>query len=48
MEVAAVWDGEKGGDLRIFVMVDDGSERAFASPLTECFIISPDGSFVGE
>jgi hypothetical protein len=43
----AVWDGRKEGDLRVFVEVDDGGWRAFV-PLGEDFIISPDGSFVGE
>lgn len=43
----AVWDSKKDGDLRIFVEVDDGGWRAFV-PLSESFIISPDGSFVGE
>jgi hypothetical protein len=43
----AVWDGKAGGDLRLFVEVDDGGWRAFV-PLSESFIVSPDGSFVGE
>jgi hypothetical protein len=43
----AVWDGDDEGDLRVFVEVDDGGWRAFV-PLAEDFIISPDGSFVGE
>ena len=47
VETFAVWDGAKGGDLRVFVAVDDGGWRAF-SPLHECFIVAPDGSFVGE
>jgi hypothetical protein len=47
VETFAVWDGAKEGDLRVFVAVDDGGWRAF-SPLNECFIIAPDGSFVGE
>ena len=43
----AVWDGKKDGDLRMFVEVDDGGWRAFV-PLSESFIMAPDGSFVGE
>jgi hypothetical protein len=43
----AVWDSKKDGNLRVFVEVDDGGWRAFV-PLSESFIISPDGSFVGE
>jgi hypothetical protein len=47
VEIFAVWDHAKGGDLRLFVAVDDYGWRAF-SPLSECFIVAPDGSFVGE
>jgi hypothetical protein len=47
VQTLAVWDGAEGGDLRVFVAVDDGGWRAFA-PLSEDFIIGPDGSFVGE
>ena len=47
VEIDAVWDGEPGGDLRIIGKVDDGGWRTFA-PLSSSFIISPDGSFVGE
>lgn len=43
----AVWDGKTGGDLRLFMEVDDGGWRAFV-PLSESFVVSPDGSFVGE
>ena len=46
-ETYAVWDGEKEGNLRLFVAVDGGGWRAFA-PLSESFIIAPDGSFIGE
>ena len=47
LEIGAVWDDRPDGDLRIIVSIDDGGLRAFA-PLTESFIIAPDGSFVGE
>lgn len=47
VEAEAVWDDKKGHDLRIFVSIDDGGLRAFA-PLSESFIVAPDGSFVGE
>lgn len=49
-EVQGLWDAGKRhpGDLRILVSIDDGRGwRAFA-PLVDDFIISPDGSFVGE
>ena len=47
LEVEAVWDDRPGGNLRVFGHIDDGSLRAVA-PLTEDFIMAPDGSFVGE
>jgi hypothetical protein len=47
VQTQAVWDGGADGDLRIMVAVDDGGWRAFL-PLSEDFIVAPDGSFVGE
>ena len=47
LEIQAVWDDKPNENLRILVSIDDGGWRAF-SPMTEDFIISPDGSFVGE
>ncbi len=47
VETVAVWDGGKEGDLRVMVTVDDGGWRAFV-PLSEHFILAPDGSLVGE
>lgn len=47
VQTQAHWDSRKDGDLRIMVAVDDGGWRAFA-PLSEDFILAPDGSFVGE
>jgi len=35
------------GDVRVLVAVDDGGMYAF-KPLTDSFILAPDGSFVGE
>ena len=48
VEIDAVWDGEPGGDLRVIGRIDDGGWWRAISPLTSDFIISPDGSFVGE
>jgi hypothetical protein len=48
IEMDAVWDAEPGGDLRVIGMIDDGGWWRSISPLTSDFIISPDGSFVGE
>jgi hypothetical protein len=36
-----------GNDLRVIVLVDDGGLRAFL-PLSEGFILTPHGTFVGE
>ena len=47
LEFQAVWDGKKDGNLRVIGAIDDGGLRAFI-PLTEDFILTPDGSFVGE
>jgi hypothetical protein len=47
LEFLAVWDDKPGGNLRIFGHIDDRGIRAFR-PLAECFIMAPDGSFVGE
>ena len=47
VETEALWDADEGGDLRVSVAVDDGGWRAFV-PLTDDFIVSPDGSFVDE
>jgi hypothetical protein len=47
LENQPVWDGEAGGDIRVLVAVDDGGLSAF-KPLTDDFILAPDGSFVGE
>jgi hypothetical protein len=48
VEVQSLWDeGRPGGNLRVMVSIDDGGLRAIF-PLSEDFIIAPDGSFVGE
>lgn len=49
IECEAFFDDPKSGNghLRVVVAVDDGSFRAFV-PLSESFIIAPDGSFVGK
>jgi hypothetical protein len=47
VQTQAVWDSGADGDLRVMVAVDDGGWRAFL-PLSEDFIIAPDGSFVDE
>jgi hypothetical protein len=47
VELQAHWDSGKDGPLRIFALIDDGGWRSF-KPLSEDFIVAPDGSFVGE
>jgi len=47
LEAQVFWDSKKGGDLRVTVAGDDGGWRAF-KPVTDDFIVAPDGSFVGE
>ena len=47
LETQVFWDSAPGGDLRVIVSIDDGRVSAF-KPLSDDFIIAPDGSFVGE
>ena len=47
IEVEVQWDDEPDGNIRVTVAVDDGGLRAFV-PLTESFIKSPSGEFIGE
>jgi hypothetical protein len=48
IEIQGVWDRGKPGDLRILAGIDDGSFRSALRPLTDDFIMAPDGTFVGE
>jgi len=47
IEIQAVWDDEPNGHLRVIGGIDDGGLRAFV-PLTDDFILSPSGEFIGE
>jgi hypothetical protein len=47
LEIEAFWDGPRGGHVRVMVNIDDGGWRAFM-PLTDDFIMAPDGSYVDE
>ena len=48
IEINAFWDDKPNGDVRVTFSIDDGSSwRAFV-PVTDSFIIAPDGSIVGE
>ncbi len=46
VEVNVFWDDRPGGDVRVMLSIDDGGWRAFV-PLTDSFIMAPDGTFVG-
>jgi hypothetical protein len=55
MEFLAVWDGRRGGDVRVLADLSEMPHRPlwgfipiFISDVTDSFIMSPDGSFVGE
>ena len=47
VEVEVFWDGRPGGALRVLGSIDDGGWRALC-PLSDDFILAPDGRFVGE
>lgn len=47
IEIQLLWDGDADGDIRVLGAVDDSGWRAFM-PLTDSFIMSPDGTFVDE
>ncbi len=47
IEIEAFWDDKPNGNIRVSGSIDDGGLRAFV-PLTDDFIMSPDGHFIGE
>lgn len=47
LEIQVFWDDRPGDNIRVLGSIDDGGWRAIV-PLTDDFILSPDGSFVGE
>ena len=47
VETETRWDSKAGGDIRVIVAVDGPGTSTF-KPLTGSFIMSADGSFVGE
>ncbi len=49
LEIGAFWDdpGRPGENLRVYAAINNGSWRSFV-PLTDSFIVAPDGSFVDE
>jgi len=47
VEVEVRWDGAPGGPIRVLGAIDDGGLRS-VKPISQDFILSPDGTFVGE
>jgi hypothetical protein len=47
IEIEAFWDDQAAGHLRLVASIDDGGWRALA-PITDGFVVAPDGSFIGE
>ena len=47
LEFLFYWDGEPNGDVRVIGSTDDGGVEAY-SPLSDSFIKSASGEFVGE
>ena len=47
VEINAMWDDKPNSDIRVIASIDDGGWRAFV-PVSDSFIIAPDGTFVGE
>jgi hypothetical protein len=47
IEVEVFWDDKSQRNLRVLASIDDGGWRAWA-PLSDSFILAPDGTFVGE
>jgi hypothetical protein len=47
LEVEVHWDGRPGGAVHVLGSIDDGGWRAFR-PLSDDFILAPDGRFIGE
>jgi hypothetical protein len=45
LETQVFWDGKPERDIRVMVSIDDGGLSAFL-PISDDFIIAPDGSFV--
>ena len=47
LETQVFWDSTKGGNVRVMVSADGGGISAFL-PMSGDFILSPEGSFIGE
>ena len=47
IEIQVMWDDKPEGDIRVIGAIDDAGWRAFI-PLTDSFIMTPEGRFLGE
>jgi hypothetical protein len=47
IEIQSFWDSSRRDNVRVLGTVDDGGWRAF-KPLTEDFVVAPNGEFIGE
>ena len=47
IEIEVRWDGKPNGDIRVLGAIDDGGWSVF-SPLSDSFIMTPEGTFLGE
>ena len=47
-EIQGMWDAGKPPALMVMVGVDDGGFRSSFSPVHRSFIVTHDGSFIGE
>jgi hypothetical protein len=48
IEAEALWDDQAKGHLLLVASIDDGGLLSSFNPITDSFIVAPDGSFVGE
>ena len=46
IEIEVMWDGKPDADLRVMGGIDDGGLRSAFSPLTDDFVIAPDGTLM--
>ena len=46
IELDVMWDGQPGGDLRVFGSIDDGGLWNAFAPLSLGFVITPDGTLI--